>query len=158
MTAAQRKYVLIESLIGATIGAIFSLAFTLTLFGGHTAVPLWGVKGIIIDAIPHTFMIALPSMLVPTLLTRRRIKHGAVEQLLSNHKTRLSNVMPRSVAVAIVATALGTGLYALILPNLTPATWSSAWVIAFKTAYGALVGLVISRLAVRTALRDGNMI
>jgi hypothetical protein len=77
MTDAQRRYVRTEMIVATIINAILSIVFMLIVFGGQPIVAVGGRGGLIVDSIPQTAMIALMSMLVPSLLTRRRLKTEA---------------------------------------------------------------------------------
>ncbi len=154
MTAAQRRYLRIETGIGATISAVLSGVFVALLFSGRAGVPVAGIDGLIVDALPQTFMIALMSSLVPTLLTRRRVRRGAVAPIARTSR------WPRSVAIRIAAITIGAtllagGLHAALLP-LTPQVWPLATVFSAKVAYGAVLGAIVARIAVVVALRDGT--
>lgn len=152
MTAAQRRYVRSEMIVAAIINAILSIAFTLIVFGGQPMVAVSGRGGLIIDAVPQTLMIALMSMLVPTLLTRRRLAAGRVAALPGRARWP-HNLIIRSVLVAAVAAAVAWVLHATLMPSTGP-TWRLPPALLFKATYGAILGAVIARFAVVSALSD----
>ena len=78
MTKFQRRYVATETLISMAINCAISVGMFVLLFGGRAEISLKGLDGALIDFIPQTFMIALMSLVVPTLLTRRRVARGRI--------------------------------------------------------------------------------
>ncbi len=158
MTDAQRRYVRTEMLVAAIINAVLSIVFVLIMFGGHQTIPVSGRGGLVVDAVPQTLMIVLMSILVPTLLTRRRVAAGRIAAL-PGASHRPHNVLLRSMLAAILAAAIAWILHAASMP-LTGDYWSFAAALSFKTAYGAILGATVARFAVGMALKDraGSMI
>lgn len=152
MTAAQHRYVRTEMIVAAIINTVLSIVFTLVVFGGQPSVAVSGRGGLIVDAVPQTLMIALMSMLVPTLLTRRRLAIGRIAPLPGPSRWP-RNVLIRSILVAIAAAAMAWILHATLLPLAGP-FWPFLSTLLFKAAYGAVLGAVIARCAVTAALMD----
>lgn len=148
----QCRHVLREAAIGAAITAVLSLGCVVAVFGTSGAVPVFGMRGLIADAVPQNFFGALMCMVVPSLITRKRVRAGLVAP------ADAFPLLPRSLAwralaVAVLATLAGTALAALSL------AWVAApipivHVMIAKCAYGAVLGAVVAALAARAALGD----
>lgn len=153
MTATpHRGYVATEMAVAAVISAVLSIVFLLLVFGLPVTIPVAGRGGLVMDSVPQTAVIALMSSLVPTWLTRRRVRGGAVASLpgtswLPRH------ALVRALAIAVTVAVLGAAAHALLLP-LGPAHWQFAAVLAYKPLYGALLGAAVARMATVAALKD----
>jgi hypothetical protein len=152
VTPAHRRYLRVEMAIAAVINAVLSVAFVFLVFGGGTDVPVAGSGGLIVDALPQSAMIALMSTLVPTLLTRRRMRAASILSR-KGRVWRPHNVAVRALAVALAVAVVAGLAHAALLP-LGPPWWPFAAVLAYKTGYGALLGMAIARWAVIAALAD----
>lgn len=152
MTPAHRRYFAIEMAIAAVINAVLSAGFVFLVFGGQDRVTVLGLSGLVVDAAPQSFMVALMSCLVPTLLTRRRVAAGAVAPM-----PRVFDVSRRLAVRAFVLAAttaiLAVAVQAVLLPRFGQ-VWSFRCVLAFKCVYGAFVGAGIAALSIRLALGD----
>lgn len=152
MNQHQWRYLRQEAAIGAAITAVLSLAFTLVMFGRTAQVPVFDASGLIVDAIPQNFFGALMCVVVPTVLTRRRLRSGQIVRAPA--AIRLPNaLLPRALLIATVAAVMGS-LLALAVLGPGPSYWPLLFVLAGKTAYGALLGAVTGGVAVRVALAD----
>lgn len=152
MTPAQRRYVRTEMAIAAVINAALSAVFVWLAFGGQAVVPVLGWRGLAVDTVPQSLMVALMSCLVPTVLTRRRLAAGRVTALSPGHRWPRHGLV-RALLVAVPIAALAGLVGAAVLP-LTGPSWSFGAVAALKPLYGALLGAIIARLAVLLALGD----
>lgn len=148
------RYVLVETLISMAVNAAFSAGFAFLVFGGRAEIGLWGLDGLALDFAPQTFVIAMMSVLVPTALTRRRIKSGALAAGRGAPSRLPASLIVRALLVAIVATLLLGGAATAMLA----ATWSGPLtfgaVLPLKIIYGALVALAVTPLALRAAFLD----
>ena len=154
MTTAHHRYLAVEASIGAAISAMLSFLFCMLLFGGEARVAVGGPSGLVVDAIPQGFMIALMSSLVPTLLTRRRVRLGAVARREGRQRLP-TNLLLRVLVFACGAAGFSVALTAALLwPG--PANWPFAIVAIGKTLYGALLGGSVAALATHAALADGT--
>jgi hypothetical protein len=98
-------------------------------------------------------MVALMSALVPSLLTRRRIAAGTVAP--EARAPRLPrNLLPRVLLVALVATILLGGCAVAILASVWNGALDFSTILTLKIAYGALVGAIVTPMAIREALAD----
>lgn len=148
LTPAQQRYLAVETAIGAVINAVLSLAFVLLIFGRMTMVPVFGAGGLIVDAVPQTLMVSLMSMLVPGLLTRKRLREGKVA---GAPPPGIVTIVARAVIVALVAMVVLTGLQFMIL-SLGPSAYPFGAVLVAKMLYGAILGALVARYGVRRLL------
>ncbi|MEG3177683.1 hypothetical protein U1872_15700 [Sphingomonas sp. RB3P16] len=155
MTPAQRRYVRTEVAISAIINAVLSAAFVWLTFGGQAVVPVLGWRGLAVDTVPQSLMVALMSCLVPTVLTRRRLASGRVAALPPGRRWP-RHALVRALVVAVPVAAMA-GLAGMAVLPLTGSAWSLAAVAALKPLYGALLGGMIARLAIMLALRESAM-
>jgi hypothetical protein len=151
LTSAQKAYVRRETLIGIAINAALSAAFVFLVFGGRDAV---GTREIVLDALPQSFMIALMTTIVPTLLTRQRLRKGGLEILAADGGRLPANLPLRALVVAGTSALLGGALHWLVLPPVAPPVWSFEAVLAYKIAYGACLAWLLAPALLRRALAD----
>lgn len=151
MTSRQRRYIAIEATIGATISGLLSIIFVLLIFGGRATIPVVGPTGLIVDAVPQGFAIALMATLVPTWLTRRRLARGTVLPTGPARTTPPRSLFVTAVGMAAVGAALTAGMTALLLvvgvDDLNLST-----VLLGKTIWGFLLGGGVAALMTRAAL------
>lgn len=150
----MRRYLLVETSISMLVNALFSAGFTFLVFGGRGEIGLWGPAGLALDFAPQTFVIAMMSVLVPTALTRRRIRSGALAPGRRAPSRLPGNLLVRALLVASGATLLLGGAATAVLA----ASWSGPLtfgaVLSLKIVYGALVALAVTPLALRAAFLD----
>ncbi len=125
------------------------------VFGGLNAIDLWGRHGLALDFIPQTFMITLMSVLVPTALSRKRLREKRIVGYASPQPSRWPRSMwVRALLIAAALTVMLGGAAALILA----ASWSGPllyWrAFPLKLLYGALVALIATPLGLRIALSE----
>lgn len=152
--SAIRKYIRTETAISVIINSILSGLFTWAAFSRQSAASVWGSGGVAFDFFPQTFMITLMSVLVPTMVTRKRMRDGRITPSAPPSSQLPGNVMVRALLVAAmgmvafgslaVATLYMLGIEAVRFQVLLPG----------KIAYGALVALLVTPPALRAALRD----
>lgn len=152
MNRHQWRYLRQEAAIGAAITAVLSLVFTLLMFGRTAQVPVFGANGLIVDAIPQNFFGALMCVLVPTALTRKRLRAGKIAPAPTRLRLPRS-LFARALLIAAIAAVAGALLVLALLAG-GPSHWPFVPVLVAKIAYGALLGGIIGGLAVRTALAD----
>lgn len=142
-----------ETAISVVINTVLSLAFFLAIFGMADRLTLWGVGQYVFDFVPQSFAIAGMSVLVPGLLTRRRLAAGLVEPL-SGPPPRPAQLVPRALLFALLATAAGTGLAASLagLSGAKTIAWSTA--LTIKLGYGAALAAIVTPIGMRAVLRS----
>lgn len=154
MTDAHRKYLVVETLVSVVINAAISALFVVLAFGGRSEVDLWGSGNLAMDMIPQTFAVAFFSALVPTALTRKRLRSGKVAPA-ENASTRLPrNLWLRSLLLAVAATVLIAGAMILILSALWNGPMAYGDVFLLKVVYGGVVALLVTPIALVAALAD----
>ena len=153
MSPEHRRYVEKETLIAVAINSALSALFAFIVFGGNGAAPVGDVA---FDAFPQSFMIALMTTLVPTAITRRRVRLGAVPPLTGRSPRLPRNLLLRALLVAAAAALVGGGLHWLLLPQLAPPLWAFGAVLVYKIVYGALLALLLAPPILRAALADGS--
>lgn len=154
MTATQRVLA-IEAAISVIPNALFSALFVWLLFRDAKAIPLWGTKGVAFDLVPTTFMLTLVTTIGLTLVIRARRRKGALHVADLGFPPLPRNVGARAVVLALSLSVLIVPVTVLALHLLWASNWSYAEMLAFKVAYGVMVGLVATPLVVLAALRDG---
>jgi hypothetical protein len=154
MTTQHSRYLTIETAVSGVVNAVLSIIFFLIVFGRAEAIPVAGNPGLVVDALPQTFMVVFMTTLVQTLLTRQRLRKGQLGALEGRGVRLPANLFLRSLVIAVPATIVAGALHALLLPSLTPAIWPFMTALIYKGAYGALVGMAVSRLILPAALRD----
>ena len=152
MTSSYRRYIVTETTVSILINVLISALFMVIVFGRSTVIELWGGHGLAVDFIPQTFMIAAMSVLVPTLLTRQRIKRGVLVRSPVERPRLLGNLALRVIAVAIVLTvALGTaGVLILAVLWTRPLHFWEAF--PLKLLYGGIVALIATPIGLYIAL------
>jgi hypothetical protein len=152
------KYLVVETAISMGINALLSAGFAWLIFHGHDHVPIRGPGGLVRDAGPQTFMITLMGTLVPSLITRQRMRAGRLDAWLQGHsgasQGRASNIFLRALVMAVVAMVLGLAINRTILPLLFPAGLAYEGVLLLKTVYGLLVALLVTPFAISWVLKD----
>jgi hypothetical protein len=154
LTPVHRRYLLIETSISVVINSALSLFFAWVVFGQREVIELGGSDGLAVDFLPQTFMVALMSTLVPSFLTRKRVRQSQLAGLASAPLRLPRNLLLRALLVAVVAVVV-LGLAALLLtPVLATDPMSRAAAFASKVLYGAIISVPITLLALRCALAD----
>jgi hypothetical protein len=150
MSHALRRYIAFEAAVSAVINGALSLAFCLLLFGGEARVPVAGIHGLMVDAVPQGVMIALMSAIVPTLLTWRRLRRG----VLPGGADRVEpsgNALRQALLIAAIAAPASVMANAALL-SIGPPDWPFMTVAIVKTLYGAMLGAITASVAIRAAL------
>ncbi|QAY78117.1 hypothetical protein [Sphingosinicella sp. BN140058] len=154
MTWDQRRYIAREAAIGVAINGALSALFAWLVFAGTTPAP---VEAVARDAFPQSFMIALMTTVVPTLLTHRRLRAGAVAPLAAVPMLPRA-LLVRAALVAMTAAFLTGGAHVLLLPRLAGPFWPLLPLLAYKIVYGGLLALLIGPFILREALVDGTSV
>jgi len=136
--------------------ALVSAGFVWLLFGGQSRIGLWGMDGLAFDLVPTTFMLTLMTTIALTLIFRKRRRESG---LLGAASPGAPLPLPRNPVLRGIA--LGALLLVLFVPvsvAVLSAIWTQDWsyerVLAFKIAYGIVVGWVATPLVVLAALRE----
>ena len=147
------RYVALETAIGTAINAFLSMGLAYAMFEAHVPMP-GDSSALLRDIGTQCFVVALASVLLPTLLTRRRCRGGALERL-ERRASWLDNLPLRALLMAACATAIGVALLQwAILPQLAPAGFTISAFLAFKGTVGGLIAFAVTPIAVHLALGD----
>jgi hypothetical protein len=149
MTVAQRRYIVIETLISIAINTMISICIAWLVFGGAAAV---STRSLVLDAAPQSFMIVLMSVVIPGVLTRRRMARGQVAPI-AGPPPRYS-LAARAIGMAMILAVAGVALHAMLLGSLTPEVWDLRHAIVLKAAYGAVLAAAVTPTMLRYALRS----
>ncbi len=57
MTTQHSRYLAIETAVSGVINAVLSIIFFLIVFGRADLIPVEGNPGLVVDALPQTFMV-----------------------------------------------------------------------------------------------------
>jgi hypothetical protein len=151
MTPAQRRYVVVETAISMLINAPISVAFVYLVFGSS---PRIATAALIPDAVPQSFMIALMSTIVPTLLTRNRLRAGVIARSDGQNPELLRTLPVRALVIAVVATIIGLAIHAILLGNYAPHELSFGTALIFKACYGAILAAIVTPITLYFALAE----
>lgn len=149
-----QSYVRTETLIGAVINALFSVLFVFLIFSGQSQIGMTGEGGLLIDSIPQGLAIGLMGAFFPSFLTRKRIKGGQVCVDASEHAASKLPAHPfvRALLFAVAGAIASLLLFVLLSALIGSVSFTQA--LALKTVWGALLGGVVSYIALQFALRD----
>ncbi len=155
MRPEHRRYVLTETAASLLINVALSAAFAWLVFRGRETIVFAGASGFGVDFLAQTFMISLMSVVVPTLLTRNRLRAGALADM-TGRRLLPGRLRLRAPLISVIATiGLGGGALLFGAVVLPPAVGFGS-LLAIKLTYGAMVALLVTPLALVTALHDGN--
>ncbi len=151
--SSRSSYIRTEVLISVLINTVLSVAFVIGVFHGQARIPVLGTHSVVRDMAPQTFMVTLMSCLVPGLVTRRRLRTGALGWHPGINGTRAVHVVVSAVLAALAMTLLVTSLCWLVLPHLLPDGVTFSVLLIAKAAFGALLASLITAWAIARVLR-----
>lgn len=151
LTRSQCRYLIVETAISVAINTVISIGFVYLAFGGQAQV---ATAALIPDAVPQSFMIALMSTVVPTMLTRRRRRAGLIEGHDNVVPDLLRSLPVRALLFAVITAVAGFAASALLIGTLAPPQLPFAAVLTGKAVYGALLAAVVTPFALTLALAD----
>lgn len=150
----HQRYIVTETTVSIIINVLISALFMVLVFGRRTWIELWGGHGLAVDFIPQTLMISAMSVLVPTLLTRARIKRGILVRGPGQRPRVLRNLALRVIAIAIVLT-LTLGAAGLLILDVFWTRPLGFWeAFPLKLFYGAVVAVVATPIGLYLALSE----
>src|SRR5579859_6544248 len=100
MGTSYRRYIAVETAVSIAINVAISAVFMELVFWRSGTIALWGPHGLAIDFLPQTFMISAMSVLVPTLLTRRRVRNGQLQRRGAAPPPWLRHLLMRIILLA----------------------------------------------------------
>jgi hypothetical protein len=154
MAISYRRYILTETTVSMVINVLISALFMVIVFGRSTQIDLWGGHGLAIDFIPQTFMIAAMSILVPTLLTRQRMKRGLLTHSAGDPPRYLSRLTLRVIVIAATLTLILGAAAVLLLDVLWTGPLRFWQAFPMKLLYGAVVALIATPTGLYIALSE----
>jgi hypothetical protein len=158
---AHRQLLAREAVLSALINMALAGSITWLRFGGDAQVPVWGLSGLVADAVPSTVLPVLLMTMAITLIARRRQRMmQSAGAPLARCRSRLrhapSGVIARALALATLAlavvlpaTALGFSLFDAPGIRLTAA-------VTLKLAQAAMLGVVLGPVAVICVLSEAG--
>lgn len=144
------RYLARETLVSAAINAAISVGFFLLVFRGRDPIPVWGMGSYAFDFVPQSLAIGLMAVLVPGLMCRKAMIDGRVTG--SSSAPPMPQVVVRALLNAILAVILGAGACALVLWATGADALPNASAFVLKILYGAALGAVVTRIALRRML------
>lgn len=146
-----------ETRVSVAINAVFSLAFYIIFFGFSGPVRIGGVGGFEFDFIPQSFAITLMSVLVPGLLTIRKLAAGKLAPEPGK------SLLPQSLflrALLMAATAALAGAAGARVISTIWGTAAISWLTgaAIKIIYGILLARIVTPIGLMAVLRHSATI
>jgi hypothetical protein len=138
------RFLTIEAAVSAVINGALSAGFTALLFSGRGVVPPYGQGGYAMDFPIQSFMVALMSVTVPSLIVQARLRSGKLAFLRG---ASAGPLWRRSVGAAFAAAAVLGG--AAMAVSLAAPPLAFANLMALKIAYGAALGAVLTTWALK---------
>lgn len=147
---APRAYVRKQTAVSIVITMAISAGFFLVIFGNTDPIAVWAPDNLALDFLPQSGAAAFMAAQVPALQARAAIAKGR----LPGTPPTVASIVVRAIMLALLALGLGgVVIGTLKLTGSAVFPWATAF--AIKVAYGALLGLIITPLAVRAVLPKG---
>lgn len=150
----DQHYVAVETGISVIINVVISAGFMFLIFGRADSIDLWGPHGLALDFVPQTFMITLMSVVVPTLLTRKRLVGGRITPRTPRARQWPRNLVLRAALLAVGMTIVLGGAATLLLASFWVGPRPFWPVFGGKLAYGALTALIATPIGLFLALTE----
>jgi len=145
-----RGYVRRQTLISIVITMAISAGFFLAVFGRTDPIAVWAPDNLALDFLPQAGAASFMAALMPALQTRAAMIKGK----LPGTPPTVRSIVVRAIMLALLALGLaGMAIGALQLNGIATFAWGTAF--AIKVAFGALLGLIITPLALRSVLTRG---
>ncbi|GAB3113879.1 hypothetical protein G8770_14625 [Aestuariicella hydrocarbonica] len=154
MTPTQIQYLVQHTLISVIISCAIGVFFVWLVFGQQDAISLWGTKGLGIDFLPQSFMIAFMGVLMPSLITRKNLQANKIEPLETRTIKLPKNVIVRALTLAFCAMFIGSSIATLVLSFFLNGPISLTATVILKTIYSALVAIAVTPLALMATLQE----
>lgn len=147
----HKKYIAIETLISSMINGAFSFVFAYLAF--HK-VGYVSSNQVLIDAIPQSLFVAFFAVFIPTLITRHRLRKGAISPLSYHSHNWPDHALLRALTAGIFIAILSAGLHFIVLKVLATDTFEFQNLLAFKVVYGVVLSILITPKALLLALSE----
>ncbi len=146
-----RRYIVFETCLTVLINIGFAIAAAVITFHGERWIYVSGRHGLVIDAIPQTFMGVLMTVLALLLITGLRLERGKFGEV--KPRLALRHVIGIALLSAVACTLLCVGLLALTLPRIDLGGMSYVAMLGFKTVYSAALAAIITPLVLLMIFR-----
>ena len=146
-----RKYVITESVISMLFNAAFSFVFTYLVFRGQVSIPN---SELVIDALPQSFFVAFFGALVPTMVTRARLRAGKISPLPFRKSYLPGNALLRAISMGILFAVAGFAGHFVLLEALGIDSLALGTVLTYKTLYGAALSWLVTPWALQITFTD----
>ncbi len=149
------KYLATETTSSAICNGVLNALGGFAVFHGRSLIPIAGPKGLVMDSIGQTFLVVSLSILIPSLLTRRRRRAGVLPPApITSPPVKPGNLYVRSLIAGVVLAFLIWACNSFLLPRVFPADISFRSAVLFKTICGAIIGCIASALAISAVLKE----
>ena len=155
------KYLATETIGSAIVNIITNSGFAYLIYHGRPRIPSLGHGGLIEDSIGQTFIITFLCFLIPSILTRKRRYAGTHSAFVLDSPApdgraavKSRDLYLRSFIAGVVFTVIAWALNAFLMPRVFPDGLSFGHTVIYKTAYGVVVALIATALALSMVLRE----
>ncbi|GAB3098127.1 hypothetical protein G8770_17655 [Aestuariicella hydrocarbonica] len=149
----HKKYIALETLISSVVNGCFSFIFAYLVFQKFSEI---SSNQILVDVIPQSLFVTFFAILVPTLITRHRLKKSTIPSLPYRSNLWPNHVLLRALTGGIAVAVLATGFHFIVLKALTVETFSLHSVLFYKVIYGVALSAMITPKAVLLSLTEYN--
>lgn len=149
----HKKYIALETLISSIVNGCFSFIFAYLAFQKFSVIHS---NQILLDVIPQSLFVTFFAILVPTLITRHRLKKLTISPLSYRSNLWPNHALLRALMGGIAVAVLATGCHFFILKVLPVETFSLHSVLFYKVVYGVALSAMITPKAVLLSLTEYN--
>lgn len=143
-----RHYIFSETVLAIVLNIGIALFFAIVAFHGEAQIHVFGRHGLVVDAIPQTFIGAFMTVFVVLLVTGARLRQGKCGEVRPSHP--FLRVFSIAISMAVASTFICVGLIALTMPRLYIGGMNYEAMLAFKCIYSAVLAMIITPLALLT--------
>jgi len=152
MAEAQlKKYIITESMISMLFNAAFSFGVTYLVLRSQ---PVVAKSELIIDALPQSFFVTFFGTLVPTLITRARLRAGKITSQPYRKTFLPNNALLRAISMGIMVGLAGYAIHFLVINAVSIESLALSTTLTYKTLYGAALSWVVTPWALKIAFAD----
>lgn len=146
-----KHYIISETIISTLFNSAFSFGFTYLFFKSQTVIDR---QALIIDAMPQSFFVTFFGVLMPTLITRHRLRKGKMLPMGARQWRVPRNPLLRAIASGLLMAAAGTLVHYAVLHGFNLEEMGLNTVLAYKTLYGAALTWIVTPLALHVVLNE----
>lgn len=153
MSPDQRRFLILDQTIGTgLITAAINAGFAWLAFRQASAVPLWGINGIVADLAVTLFLLPFLVCVISTPIARKKIQNGSLQRLdwrredlglLGKLPTgaRRRGLVLSLVCMSVLIPAVAGGLLALNVNAMSPNGF-----LVFKATYTGVLAAIVGPL------------